>query len=43
MNTHLKDGRDASKLQEDLSTSIATTSKPPPPSDSEPTEEPSGN
>ena len=43
MNSHLKDGRDASKLQEDLSSSIATTSKPPPPSDSEPTEEPSGN
>nr|WP_320013110.1 P-type conjugative transfer protein TrbL [uncultured Desulfobulbus sp.] len=43
MNSHLKDGRDASKLQEELSSSIASTAKPPPPPDSEPTEEPSGN
>jgi type IV secretion system protein TrbL len=43
MNSHLKDGRDASKMQEELSSSIASTAKPPPPPDAEPTEEPSGN
>jgi type IV secretion system protein TrbL len=35
MNSHLKDGRDATKLQTELSSNIPPTAKPPPPSASD--------